>query len=346
MNSSGQGAPSSLRGVVCNILMLLLLGSGCASPRAPYPVQAGSHWRAMEATWHGRHRGYLIDVPEAMDPSRPAPLIVALHGFTQDADSFRMQSAWTAVAGAEGAVVVYPEGIGVLNEWFRHWNGGFCCGKAQAINLDDAGHILGIIDEVAVHLPIDPSRVYLTGFSNGGMLALDLAARFPRRFAAVVGVGTTMGTNAPAPGKPASIHPPSAPVPCLLIHGTRDEKIPTLRENEKTNPRSVAEGFWSHETSLIFWQEHLRAFAYVPPRDTVEGPLRLRVWKGEEDRAELVSLRVAGWGHTWPGPAQTAALPDSSELKNLNLTRFAWWFMKRHVRPEEEKVMSYPPETP
>ncbi len=89
------------------------------------------------------------------------------------------------MAAAQGIAVAYPDGIG------GSWNAGGCCGQAEADDLDDVGFILALVDELVASYSIDPDRVYLTGFSNGGLLAYRLACESDR-FAAIAPVGATL----------------------------------------------------------------------------------------------------------------------------------------------------------
>jgi polyhydroxybutyrate depolymerase len=55
------------------------------------------------------------------------------------------------------------------------WNGHGCCGKAQRENIDDVGFITTMVGQISAGLPIDKSRVYATGISNGGIMSYALA---------------------------------------------------------------------------------------------------------------------------------------------------------------------------
>jgi polyhydroxybutyrate depolymerase len=94
------------------------------------------------------------------------PLLVVLHG--------RGQPPWTAVrstgflplARRDQAVLIYPDGLS------RSWNAGSgCCGVAGIRGTPDTAFVAAVVADVLRALPVDPARVYLAGYSNGGKLA-------------------------------------------------------------------------------------------------------------------------------------------------------------------------------
>jgi polyhydroxybutyrate depolymerase len=75
------------------------------------------------------------------------------------------------MADTHGSAVFYPDG------YKRNWND---CLKAGAVaatleHVDDVGFILAPIGKAQSEFKIDPKKVYLVGYSNGGQLAMTLA---------------------------------------------------------------------------------------------------------------------------------------------------------------------------
>ena len=82
------------------------------------------------------------------------PLVISLHGMNQDANYQKGQANWEAVADTAKFVVVYPNGIN----------------KAWDISGDtDIKFLETIIDTMYNRYHINRNRVYLSGFSMGGM---------------------------------------------------------------------------------------------------------------------------------------------------------------------------------
>ena len=84
-------------------------------------------------------------------------------------------SGFSALADREKFLVLYPDGMGLFG-YLQHWNAGHCCGKAAKDKVDDVGFIAAAIEDVCDHLRVDRSRIYMLGFSNGGMMAYRFAA--------------------------------------------------------------------------------------------------------------------------------------------------------------------------
>jgi poly(3-hydroxybutyrate) depolymerase len=78
-------------------------------------------------------------------------------------------SGWSWLADREGFIVIYPEGIGILG-FLQHWNAGYFCGKAVEDNWNDVAFIEAAIDGTCRQYAVDKHRIYMIGFSNGGMM--------------------------------------------------------------------------------------------------------------------------------------------------------------------------------
>lgn len=147
--------------------------------------------------------------PEAAGP-KPVPLVIVLHGAVGTGAQAEQSYGWDAEAGRGGFVAAFPDGIG------RTWNAGpDCCGKAAAENVDDIAFIERLVTAVSAAAPVDSGRVFVTGISNGALLAYRLACA-SRTFAAIAPVSGTMINSCPAPH----------PISVLHIHGTADQTIP------------------------------------------------------------------------------------------------------------------------
>ena len=81
------------------------------------------------------------------------------------------------VADREHFIAVYPNGTG--RGRFLVWNAGTCCGRAPLQGIDDVGFVRAMIDDLAKRTPIDRTRIYATGLSNGAMMTYRIAAEAP-----------------------------------------------------------------------------------------------------------------------------------------------------------------------
>lgn len=163
----------------------------------------------------GRTRSYRLFVPPTLATTTPHALLVVLHSLHRTAASFEQTTMLDRDAAANDAVVAYPDGVG------RSWNAGTCCGAAVRKHVDDVSFVLRVVADVAQRVKIDPSRIGVTGFSNGGLLSYRLVCERPDVFrTAVVVAGDIVDSRCS----------PSHPVSVLHIHGGRDAVIPLAGE--------------------------------------------------------------------------------------------------------------------
>ncbi len=144
-------------------------------------------------------RSIYVYAPANIEKNKP--LLISCHGMNQDAAYQSNQARWEDIADTARFVVVYPNGI----------NKGWDLGGDKDINL-----VKDIIDEMSKRYQIDLSRVYLSGFSMGGMFTYYAMGKIADKIAAFAPVsGYMMG----GPGKA------QRPVPIIHHHGTSDDVV-------------------------------------------------------------------------------------------------------------------------
>ncbi len=120
----------------------------------------------------------LCHVPEGL--AEPAPLLVVLHGCTQDAAGYDRGAGWSRLAERHGFALLYPEQR-------RDNNPNLCFNWYQpsdaARGRGEAASIAGMIEAMKARHPIDGGRVFVTGLSAGGAMAAAMLATYPELFA-------------------------------------------------------------------------------------------------------------------------------------------------------------------
>jgi predicted esterase len=115
----------------------------------------------------------LIVAPQGHDPKSPSPLVIALHGYGDSGEHY--PNVWGAAAGKLGAILAVPFGARVVGDG-RAWG-----------DLDETETIVMLtLDQVKKDFEIDPERIVLTGFSQGGFMAMALGTRHPDVFSGVI----------------------------------------------------------------------------------------------------------------------------------------------------------------
>jgi predicted esterase len=125
----------------------------------------------------------LVELPPGHDPSKAPPLIIALHGYGCRPES--MIAQWREVADQIGAIVAAPQGL-----YKVRGSRGYSWFAPGSVDFDEADHLTRFtLDLLMKKHKIDPSRVILTGFSQGGYVAYAAGSRQPYRFPSVIPMG-------------------------------------------------------------------------------------------------------------------------------------------------------------
>jgi polyhydroxybutyrate depolymerase len=215
-------------------------------------------------------------------PERPAamrlPLLIVLAG--------RGEGGWTAVrttgflplARSGRAALAYPDGIG------RSWDaGGGCCGVAGRQGTPDTALVAAVAAGAERALPIDPARVYLAGYSNGGKLAYAAACADPDRYAGVATYGAVPLTA--CTGR-------TRPLPFLLAAGVRDPILPFGGAPHAHPPTlgvpAAAAGLVAHDRCV------------TTPQRSSSGPATLTRWTGCAGGTSVELAVYPAADHGWP----------------------------------------------
>jgi len=320
--SDGTGCGSILPWLV----VLLLLLSSCATSFEERVIKGGQTVEmAVESTINGLRRDALVHIPSGYNEKSRYPLIVVIHGAFSTAEKMERETGFSELADSEKFIALYPNGIGLMG-FLQHWNGGHCCGKAAADDIDDVAFLQECIDKAADVLSIDQSRIYLTGFSNGGMLTYKFAAERSQVPAALAVLGASVGGRVKPEDDFWLPAQPENPLPLMIVHGLADETVPAR------GGRSISKGgtreYLSLEETTLFWlrangcqDEHIENSYY-------SGQVNVKNWQKCMGKSSIQVHTISGWGHSWPGKYHTSG---SDQLKNYNISRIIWEFFEKYT---------------
>jgi polyhydroxybutyrate depolymerase len=276
----------------------VLLSTSAAAREAPKNLL-----RDQQLIVDGVARTYDLYVPSDLG-TKPRPLVLLLHGHIGDADVMTGENGkkapykvWLRIADREKLIVLIPDGE-FGSDKKRGWND---CRADATTNptTDDVTFLNKLIDVVAASHPVDRTRLYVTGTSNGGNMTYRLAAESPIRFAAHAPVVA-------AHPKSNECGAPTEPVSILIMNGTDDPLLPYAGGKVAKNDRHGRGEVVSTAETVAFWVRHngietppqKSDLPDVDKRDA--GTVHVERYTGGRNGTEVVLYEVRGGGHTEP----------------------------------------------
>ena len=291
-----------------------------------------------------RQRDYFLYIPATVGRRDRVPLLVMLHGCSQDARTFALGSRMNELADKHRFLVLYPQQSLRANP-LRCWNWfearpGHGSGEAAAI--------AALVRDVARRYPIDRSRVYVAGISAGGAMTAILAVCYGALFAACAIVAGVMygaadsalaGARAMRSGallSPESLADEAAGrrsrkvefVPALVIHGTHDAVVhPRNAEQIIRQFRRFAE---------LRGTPSAPAFETVEQRIGSDGRSYRQHDHARSDQLLVRSILIEGLGHAWSGGDERLPFNDSAQP---DTSRLIWDFLSKFRRPVPPRAL-------
>jgi poly(hydroxyalkanoate) depolymerase family esterase len=190
----------------------------------------------------GGSRSYTGYVPSTYKSGTAVPLVVVLHGCTQNSDVMRQLTRFDQLAEAKGFIVVFPEQPSSANIQ-SCWN--FFQDAQMHRGSGEPALIAGITQYVQQHYTVDTKRTYVAGLSAGGAMASVMGATYPDVYAAIgVGSGCEYDASATCAGY-QSTDPTTAakaalqamgsfarPMPVIAFQGDKDTTVPPVNADQ------------------------------------------------------------------------------------------------------------------
>jgi poly(hydroxyalkanoate) depolymerase family esterase len=269
--------------------------------RSPVRVPEGARFEERTFSSDAGSRTYKVYVPSGYT-GQSLPVVVMLHGCTQDPDDFAAGTRMNEVAEEQTFLVAYPRQPKSANMQ-KCWNW-FNTGDQQREG-GEPSLIAGIAMQVVQEFSADPARVYVAGLSAGGAAAAIMAATYPDIFAAVgVHSGLACGAARDTPsafaamGGGGTIRPrgDGRTVPTIVFHGDADRTV-----NPVNSDHVIAQA--SPDAALT---------KKVTRGETPGGMAYTRTVQLDEASGEVLEQWVLhGAGHAWSGGSASGSYTDT-----------------------------------
>ena len=295
------------------------------APRQPAKGANGD----IKLSVKGVERSALFVNAPADGTKRPA--VIVLHGGMGSAERMRASAGFDALAWESGFMVVYAQGTD-FGEGRRAWNTGHLL-RRQVRDAEDIAYFDALIDALVRNHGADPTRIYMTGASNGGMMTFVYAVARPERLAAIAPVVASMFTFEKTP---------SVPLPILIINGAQDDEVPIEGGMSRNRLVSGAQAtpFKPLTEVVDFW---VRANKSKPEGATeANGTVTTTTYAAGKDGAATEFVVDSAGGHGWPGTR--ARRDDNAPITAFKGAERVWAFFKDKTR-DQAKHHSLAPAT-
>lgn len=276
--------------------------------------------KSLSITVDDRTRNFILYLPKGYDKAGRMPLIFAIHGGSGRPEGMMRKTDFQSIADTAKFVLVCPEGIE------KKWNDGRPTTPNQ-MSIDDVNFFSELCDYMVDNYPVDKSRIYATGISNGGFMSSRLGCELSNKITAIAVVAASMESTTIAPDCN-----PSRPVPVLYLQGDKDPLVPF----EGGIMTAGAGGhILSHFQTIDKWVainkcETNPTIMDLPDVANDDTSIKLRTYTGGEAGSEVASYVVENGGHTWPQGLQY--FPESiigKTNQDINASKTIWAFFKR-----------------
>ena len=287
---------------------------------------------ADELRIDGTTRTYTAIVPAH---AHAVPLVLVLHGNTQQGRDVRARTSWAAVAAREHFAVVFPDGL--HRAWADLRAPGERLGGSPPAGTDDTAFLVALARHFVDAGIADRRRVYAAGVSNGGAMALTLACLRPDTFAAIASVAMEL-----TPGAMARCAPGRA-IPVLLMNGTADPLIPYA--GGRGGRRGTGADYLPTARTVAFWRQRNGCAATdatvvsLPDVDATDHSTVTRIDSRCPQGADVVLYRIDGGGHRWPDRIADARHPRPVDAilgpqnHDIDGPALAWRFLAQSSLP-------------
>jgi poly(hydroxyalkanoate) depolymerase family esterase len=293
-----------------------------AKKGVPGPIVVPEGGRFLERSYTGPAggRAYKLYVPSGYTGQEAVPLVVMLHGCTQNPDDFAAGTSMNELAETHTFLVAYPAQAQNANmqkcwNWFK--------ASDQQRGQGEPAIIAGITRQIVDEYHVADDRVYVAGMSAGGAMAAIMGATYPDLYAAVgvhsglapgaaqdlvSALSAMQGGGASNGHQGASAGGSEASVPVIVFHGDRDTTV---------HPRNAEQLLAYYQPADATLGGRNAAGKPVPPVAVRKGQVpdghayTRATQRDAEGRPVMEQWTVHGLGHAWSGGSRAGSYTDT-----------------------------------
>jgi polyhydroxybutyrate depolymerase len=251
-------------------------------------------------------RQYNLYVPSFLDPKQPIPLLIVFHGAGGNGRGMERTTKFSQIAEQAHFIVAYPDSFG------HRWNS---FQKERGL-ANDVEFVSALIDHLDQQYPLDRRRIYVAGFSSGGVFSQRIACALSSKIAASAAVGSTMADEL------LQICKPTRPVPMLLVNGDSDPKVPY---------GPFRPGWLSVPDTAKFWSKQNRC-SPQPIQEFLPNTSRVSVdiYQQCANQATVKLYVIQGGKHGWGMPKPQIRTPLGKPSQASTLSNLIWNFFAQY----------------
>ncbi|HEX4205421.1 MAG TPA: PHB depolymerase family esterase [Ktedonobacteraceae bacterium] len=335
---------------------LVALGCSLFLPFFARTVHASSG-TFQQYTYNGSagSRPYYVYTPANYQVGTTVPMIVMLHGCTQNPTDFAAGTQMNALADQKQFIVVYPQQTSSYNSsdcwnWFQTAD--------QARGSGEPAIIAGIaqtVEQTSSQWTINPKQVYVAGMSAGAAMSVIMGATYPDIFAAIgvesgleyqAATSLTAASTAQMQGGPNPAQQGQAAynamgsaarvVPTIVFHGTSDYTVYPVNGDQVVQQ-------WMQTDHLASNNTYNASFG--SPTSTTNGQApnggrtyTVQTWSDNNGNEIQEYWKVNGMGHAWSGGSSSGSYTDP---QGPSATQAMYNFFMNHSQGQGQ-----PPQTP
>ena len=266
----------------------------------------------------GIERRYLVYVPKVqLSSEEKIPMVVMLHGRFGTAERMLEFYKMNLIANREKFIVLYPDGF--QKSWADGRGGN---SPADKHKIDDVKFLETIILQTSDAFPVDKTKIFIAGHSNGGFMTQRMLIEKTYLFRAGVSVMSQLSKNV------MESNSPTKSVSVAIIAGTEDPLVPY--HGGFVQDGSEILGAEDSVSRWVEWNQcNLKPTTQTIDEKKDDTKLEIYSHSNCKDKTNVKLYKVIGAGHNWPGVTlKIPFVPLGRNTEELDASEEVWNFFK------------------